>query len=324
MALRKLFILVLLLLFLLPYYGVSQQNAYFSQFMFTKYQINPAFGGLESSLSLTAAYRNQWSAIEGNPVTQHIDAHMPLYFLKGSVGISLTSDKLGAESNLAGGISYNMVQSFPFGLVSFGARLGLVQKIIDGNVLRAPDGIYIGNTIDHNDPLLSSLKLSGVSPSWSLGAYVVVDDFEGGLSFGDFPVVSLSVGEANIEKKEIMTGYFQYNYLLNDDIMLHPSLLLRSDFVQTQIDIHIQADWQKRWYGGLGVRGYSSNTLDAIVMTVGLQWNKHYRLSYSYDLGISGLRSVQEDTHEIILNYNLRKKVGGAVNPKIIYNPRFL
>ena len=77
-------------------------------------------------------------------------------------------------------------------------------------------------------------------------------------------------------------------------------------------------------FGGVGLRGYNSSSLDAMSITAGLSLGRHYRLSYSYDIGLSELKRVNEGSHEILLNYNLKKMIGLGNTPKVEYNPRNL
>ena len=98
----------------------------------------------------------------------------------------------------------------------------------------------------------------------------------------------------------------------------------KSDFIEIQTDISSVFQINGNIFGGISLRGYNSTSIDAMAFIIGIQLDKHYTLSYSYDLGLSGLRRAHEGTHEILLNYNLRKMIGTGQPPKIIYNPRYL
>ena len=73
----------------------AQQAPQYTQFMLNRYQFNPAYGGLDRSLSITAGLRTQWTQFEGAPTTQFVNLHLPLYALNGSVGLGLENDQLG-------------------------------------------------------------------------------------------------------------------------------------------------------------------------------------------------------------------------------------
>ena len=72
---------------ILPGYG--QQLPHISQWMFNPYFINPAYGGMDYSVSITAMNRNQWVGLEGAPRTTYLGGHMPMNILNGAVGAEL-------------------------------------------------------------------------------------------------------------------------------------------------------------------------------------------------------------------------------------------
>jgi hypothetical protein len=79
---------LLLLLLAVPMLG--QQAAQYSLYRLNKYAFNPAYAGLDNSLSMTGVYRTQWVSLPGAPVSQHFNAHMPLvHHWRRGIGISV-------------------------------------------------------------------------------------------------------------------------------------------------------------------------------------------------------------------------------------------
>jgi hypothetical protein len=74
---------------------------------------------------------------------------------------------------------------------------------------------------------------------------------------------------------------------------------------------------------GASFRGYSKNTQDALAIFGGVKLSPKMKLAYSYDVTLSGLNTIAQATHEIVLQYNLGKEFGKGKLPPIIYNPRF-
>src|SRR5580704_2311273 len=73
----------------------AQQEANFSQYFFDPLTVNPAYAGSRGTFSGTLTYRNQWlGGITGSPVTQALDAHMPLSDAIG-VGLQVYNDQAG-------------------------------------------------------------------------------------------------------------------------------------------------------------------------------------------------------------------------------------
>ena len=300
----------------------GQQPIQYSQFMQNKYLLNPAYGGLEGSLSIFAGIRSQWSQYQGSPKAQNISAHLPMYNLQGSIGFSLQNEVSTDFSMVTMTGSYNYIIESSIGIVSLGAKLGLNQLSIRGDDLITPTGTYEGNVADHNDPILSNGTSSGAGPVWGFGAYFLSDELEVGFVFDAFPSHSVGVGEISYTRKQNLGLFVEYHLLYSNLWTFSPSIYVKSDFAQTQVDIFGKVNYSNL-FGGLGLRGYSGSSMDALIVLMGVQFNKHYRLSYSYDLGISGLRHYHDGTHEFTFNYNLQKLIGNLGQPKIIYNPRY-
>jgi hypothetical protein len=94
--------------------------------------------------------------------------------------------------------------------------------------------------------------------------------------------------------------------------------------VQTQIEGSVRIVYDDFVTGGLSVRGYSQNTLDALVIFGGLKLSDHLTIAYAYDLTLSALNQASSGTHEVMLKYNLNRIIGAGLPPRVIYNPRFL
>ena len=300
----------------------AQQAPQYTQFMLNRYQFNPAYGGLDRSLSITAGLRTQWTQFEGAPTTQFVNLHLPLYALNGSVGLGLENDQLGPLKRVIISGSYNYVFESIIGLLSFGGRVGINQVEIDASVLRTPMGSVIDNVVDLNDPILLTNDLSGVSPWWGLGLYVVNDYGEFGLSLDNIPSNGFSAGNSQFNASQLLSLYAKTDLPINDLFTLEPNILIRSDFKQTQVDVGALIHYESV-FGGVTLRGFTANSRDAVNFIAGAQLNDNIRVSYSFDFNISGLRTFHDGTHEFVVNYNLNKKIRTGEYPPIIYNPRY-
>ena len=170
----------------------SQQSYQYSHYMLDKYEINPAYAGLEFSLNINAAVRSQWNGIPGNPKSQYISAHLPFYLWQGAIGIKLYNETSGAIRNVRIAPSYNYVYRSNIGLLSGGISLGIIQKSISGSGLVTPEGDYTDNTVNHNDPLLNADDYAGYAPTWSIGGYLAADVFDIGVTVSNLPGGALS------------------------------------------------------------------------------------------------------------------------------------
>lgn len=298
----------------------GQQSVQWTQHMLAPYTYNPGYAGLDRSLSVTAGVRSQWSQFGDAPITQMVQAHLPLYIISGAAGIALTNDQLGVFRRTSVSLSYNYVLDSPIGLISTGLRLGGQQVRLDANRIRTPDGFYADNVIDHNDPRLTEVPLEGIAPIWGIGMFLSQEFLDVGLSVDNFS--SAEAGASGFNEHLLFTVYGAYQLPLTEILAIEPNILVKTDGAQTQLDIGVLGHYNQ-FLAGLSLRGYNSDSLDAIGVIAGLRVNSHVRVSYSFDLGLSGLRSFHDGTHEFIFNYNLNKPIRTGELPRIIYNPRF-
>ena len=306
--------------------ATAQQATQYSLSMFNPYGSNSSYAGFDGTLSMHAAYRSQWNGLEGSPESQYVMAHLPVYRLHGAVGISLETESLGVERNLKMELSYNYVQELKIGYLSLGAHAGYFQKSVDGSLLRARDGIYRDGVFTHNDPGLQESKVSDGTPYMGLAVYYIHPLLEGGIQWSNLLASSLNSNESNIAIDYLsdMQIFAMGNYSLNEEFTIHPSLLMKTDFVQWQTDIAAWVDYRDMYGLGVSYRGISGPNADAIVLMAYLRLSEVWTVAYAYDLGISDLSAVHDGSHEIILRYKIHRRIGEAKRIPIIHNPRLL
>ena len=302
----------------------AQQYGQYSQHMLNKYQFNPAYAGLERSLSINLVNRSQWSKLSRNPSQQGVSAHLPVYLINGGVGFSIETEGIGLERNTAFQLSYNYVIQSSIGIFSTGAGVGLYRKQLDGTGIITPDGEYEGGIIDHHDIQLSENAINGQTAQWMLGIYYSGKFLEAGFSIQNLPAHAINLNPTSIELKPRYIIYAESAFdELSSSFILRPSVLLMLNQQEIQLSSSLIADFGNILVG-LGLRGFDRNSLDGLNFILGMQLNKHFRLSYSYDYGLNSLQDYAEGSHEIMINYNLQKLIGLGLPPKIIYNPRNL
>lgn len=303
--------------------GFAQVRPQLSMYMLNKYSENSAYAGMERSINVVSSYRDQFSTLLGNPRTFYISADAPLFIWGGGVGFSFQNSSAGLIDLNHIRASFNKVYGTKMGFLSVGARLGLQLLSIDGSNVITPEGNY-ESTVIHNDPFLDALPVNGLAPSWELSSYFYAQDFEVGLSIFDFPShkVDLGVGSFRFSPHFSLIG--QYKWGVSDDWDIRPNVLIKGQGNVWQTDISCLATFNKQTFGGVGLRGYNSTSLDAISVIFGTLVNQKTKIAYSYDFGLSSLGQVHQGSHEFTVSYNFQKAVGIGLPPKIIYNPRHL
>ena len=322
---KKIFTVVLLSVLYLS--AGAQQAAQFSLYMWNKHAFNPAYAGMDNSLSITGVYRSQWLNLPGSPVTQAVNAHMPLYIASGGIGLSLENETLGSWSQTTTTLSYGyqMLVSNT-GVLSLGLSAGFLQRKFDGTVARTPEGVFDsqGNYLGHNEQSLPFTLETGNAPTFSIGAFYQSEKLEVGISATNLTENEISLSTISFVPERTYYLYAGYKLGLGRKLQLLPSILLKSDVYQTQMDFSLVAQYNENIFAGATLRGYNSNAQDALALIGGIKLNEKISLGYAYDLTLSGLSNVTNGTHEILINYNLGKQIGQGKPPIIIYNPRSL
>jgi type IX secretion system PorP/SprF family membrane protein len=302
----------------------AQQPAQYSLYMFNRLNFNPAYAGLDHSLSFTGVYRNQWVGLEGNPTTQNVSAHMPLYLTSGGVGIHLENDATGARKYTAATLSYNYQKFIGESILSIGGSAGWAQRSIDGNSIRTPDGSYTDGDFNHQDiNLFNTMEAASVT-TFGAGIYFQNPSIEAGVSVLNITEPQLVIENLQLDLKRAFYFTLSGHLELTNSIAFHPSVLVRSDVVETQMDFSAIFQYNDNIFLGGAFRGYNNTSRDAVSILGGLKLSEKVTFGYAYDITISNLSTVQNGVHEILINYNLNKRIFGGRPPAIIYNPRAL
>ncbi len=303
----------------------GQESSQYTIIMGQKYATNLAYAGLESTLSITGGYRAQWEELPGSPNSRIIHAHLPLYSLRGAGGFKLEQESFGIENNIRASVSYNYVYQSPIGVFSAGVGVGFISKTLDGSLLKTPSGRYEGTLIFHQDPALFETSLSGIAPQFSAGVYFAQDRLELGLAAENFhsPTIRFNHGKATYKIQPRINISGEYKIDLAESVTLTPSILLKTDIKNLQSDVAAMLGFNEKIFAGLGFRGYSKSTFDAISVLGGLKVSENLKIFYGLDLTVSSIKNAQQGTHELLINYNLNKKIGTLEREPIIFNPRY-
>ncbi len=303
--------------------GLSgQQLSQSSLYWMDPVQFNPAYAGLDNSLSITAGYRTQWTGLEGQPSNQRLSAHLPIYFLSSGFGIEGERDELGSRSLTRFGASWSYQFVRPSAVWSVGVSGRFIQLSLDGRELRTPDGDYADNIVVHNDALLPDNQVDQSSLSIAAGVFYQGENLEGGLSVRNLNGAVIAMPGFDYSLDRQYHGYLRARFDLISNFDVAPMLTVYSNGTQHQATAGATIRYQENIYGGIAYRGYNGETSDALVILAGANLSEKIRVGYAYDLTLSSLKTVNDGSHEIVLKYNLGKRIGAGVPPPIIYHPR--
>lgn len=323
---KKLFtVLFALMIYIIPDISKAQMDAQYSQYMYNHLSINPAYSSL-GSLGLVCAtvlYRDQWAGYKGwefgesGPVTQAMTIHssIPGKYFHG-VGIDVINDAIGFISTQGFKLSAShKFEQVGQGDLSIGLGAGMYQKSVNGEWV-CPDG---GSCTD--DPLVPDEDVTEFVPDFSFGIFYKTQLFYVGLS-------ALHLHEPAFQewgsiKNIIHRTYYLtggYNYILNQNIDIRPTVLFKTDGVKLQMDLTANVFLNNRIWGGIGYRFE-----DAIYLMAGMEVIQNVFVGYAYDITTSEMRKFSSGSHEIMARYCFKIPVRERDFPPIkIRTPRHL
>lgn len=305
----------------------AQQFTQLTQYMNNQMTYNPAYVGSKEDVNVEAGLRMQWLGIEGSPATQVVGVHMPVAGISSGIGLNIMNDLLGAERNTSLMLSYAYRAKLGANArLGIGFNIGGIQKGLDGNKLRSPNGDYIGGT-DHLDDFIPVGTVSGLAIDGGFGVYLEAKRLTLGLSAQNLlePKVSFSNptgGDVTIPYNRHFFFFGSYELEVGN-ILLHPSLLLKSDLVKLQGEISAVAAFGDVFKAGLAFRGFEPDSFDAVSILAGMNISRQFTLMYSYDLTLSTLRDASSGSHELSVHYKIQNLLPSKKG-KAIYTPRFL
>ncbi len=274
---------------------IAQQRPVYSQYMFEKLLLNPAYAGNQKQLSATFLYRNQWVNLEGAPKLETFAMHSALKKWPVGVGLVASHDKLGVHDDMSVYGSYSYKIKLPVGTLSMGLQGGFNYTTSDFTKL---------TLIDPDDPILNGV-LKKFKPNFGTGVF-----FNTNTTYAGFSIPYL-VNNAIYDKEDIIANAREARYYfltgghiftLNEDLKLSPSVLFRVQEGQPAgMDVNTNL-----FILDLVNVGMSYRSGDAMIFLFEILLNSNFRLGYAYDHTLSKIGNYTDGTHEMMLNYRLK------------------
>lgn len=282
----------------------------------------PALMGQSEGIRTIAAYRYQWVGIEGAPMTVYAGADMKLPLKNISGGVFFSHDRAGASAYTSANIS--LAYSIPVkkNFLSIGARLGMMNMMLDGSRLISPS-----DNLGTEDPILSDSKESAIRPDIGIGISYVHSIFHIGAfvnNIADFKT------RLNGVSADFNTDFGRYlgvggaaRIPVSNKITLDPSFLLRMNMIHYQLDVSLAATIQDKYTFGIGSRGYTKRSFESLMLITKIKILPKVSVMYSFDLTLNRIQAVSHGSHEVSFLYVIPKNYKSN-STKIINHPRYL
>ena len=281
--------------------SVAQQDPQYSQYMFNQLVINPGYAGSHDAICASALNRQQWTKIEGAPVTSVFSANAPfkLFGANHGVGLIVMSDELGYTQDVSVGLDYAYRMNLGSGKLGIGVSGMFVNKALAAKW-------YIPNGSWENDDAIPGENESTYTFDMGLGLFYRAERVYLGLSTSHLlePGMSYEVRTGNsrganytLKRHYYVTGGCLIP-LQNPAWELAPSLMAYSDGASSQITANANIMYNKKVWGGVGYR-----LNDAIIAMIGVDLFGGVKIGYSYDYCYTNMMRSSGGAHEITASY---------------------
>lgn len=300
---RQVFYFLFLTLILCTGQASGQSEPEYSQYMYNRLLINPAYAGSKDVAEFNGLYRTQYVGLsERATQTAFLGFNMPLYKISSGIGLTATNDMIGYLRTTTVNVDYNYRKKFGFGSLAVGVSVGFIETGLQGNLLRTPTGGPGG--VDGHDPAVPAGLVNGIAPDFSAGLYLNNDRYFVGVAMDHlYSITKLKNTQIDYARNLLVTGGYDFHAGKHFTIM--PSVLLKTDLKEVQTDLSLTMKIYNNILTGIALRGYDARALDAVILYAGVQI-KAFRLIYSYDINTSYLNGFNTGSHEISVAYELR------------------
>ncbi len=307
-------ILIALGLFLLSHdSSEAQQTAMFGQFQYNMLELNPAYAGYRESFNVTAIHRSQWVGYDGAPATQTVSFNKPMAADEFAFGGSISNDKIGPSN------SFNITADGAYRMkIGRGRERTKLAFGLKASVNRYQTNLTGVDIIDQDDESFIRNEKGVWLPNLGAGAFLYGRSFFLGVSAPKL-INNKLVNKGSsffdyVEGREQTTYYLTGGkvWKINRELKLYPAVL-------------IKATKNAPLSGGAFVNfiimnefkvGAYYNFKEVAGALAQWQVNKKLRVGYTLEMPVTSLFGTNLGSHEIMLNYSIKKGRTAIIYPK--------
>ncbi|MEM8906473.1 MAG: type IX secretion system membrane protein PorP/SprF [Bacteroidota bacterium] len=311
--------LIALLILLITGTGFAQQDNQYTQFMYNKLALNPAYAGTRGMGSFLALFRQQWVGFKGAPQSKLLSFDSPIFGDRVGFGLTVSNNTVGIENKWNASMAYSYhikiskEASFRFGLQGSVQYLGL--DFSDPSVVIREEG---DNSIVENDSKNQYLGNFGV------GIYFTYQNLYFGASVPNiYPSeVGINTDQSILETAKTVAHYYLMAGTmvpLTEKIHLKPAFLFKYvNNAPYDLDFNLSFVYDKKVTAGLSYRLGGDGSGESIDLLVLYQY-KNIGIGVAYDLGLTELNDQNSGSVEALLRYDFLKEREDIANPRFFF-----
>lgn len=278
----------------------AQQDPQYSQYMFNRTVINPAYIGSRDVAAAALLIKKEWVNVNGSPQTNNVSFSSPLKKAKNmALGGHVVQESIGPKKWISAYADYAYRVRLGEGMLSFGIAAGAVAY--DFNP--AQIDLY-----DKNEPALNNDAMNrALRFDAACGAYYYTRTFYAGLSATHLTAPQLFESKGPDNRSNSFYALERHIFLtigkgfrLNDNLVFNPSVMVKTVMGRNvNADLNLCFIMKQRFAAGVSVR--SSYNLVALAQ---YYINDRLRIGYSFDYGLKGISRVSYGSHELAINFD--------------------
>ncbi|UCH14448.1 MAG: type IX secretion system membrane protein PorP/SprF [Bacteroidales bacterium] len=277
--------------------GGQDRSVLYSQYLYNRLAITPAFAGGNDALTVSISTRNQWIGHTGAPKTHTLSSHIPLKNTKVALGLLLSNETIGARNYTSTFFNYAYRINLSQGKLSLGLRAGIMTGNLDISDM-AEDPVYNNETTNY------------LLPNFGIGGYYYTDRLFVGAS------IPLLLGYKNGENNSRLKPYHSlktysyyiisgYTYNISSNWQIQPSFLLNYEMsLSYNLDISLSTIYRNILRGGATYR-----TNKSVVFLFDYKFTYQFRAGFAYDYGFGEINRYNNSAFELFLQYIFGYKV---------------
>ena len=285
----------------------------YSQYIMNGFLINPSYAGNDGYTTLNLTAREQWLGMPSSPSTYAVSFQTrwlrnsyiqkstnvrkeivkPTRPSRVGLGAYVFNDRNGiiSRTGFSATYAYHIEVGRYGSLLSFGLASTLYQFAID------LDGAIVA---DINDEFLNNYDRVVFIPDFNFGVSYTSPKYYLGFSATQLFRGTLTLGNTAKNPRTELGHFFLTGGvkvpLAGNEWILEPSVLIKtSDMIlkAAQMDITARIYYKEDYWAGISYR-----TEDAVIMMVGLRYDKFY-FAYAFDLALTDIRKHSQGSHEL-------------------------
>lgn len=275
----------------------GQLNPMGSIYFQNQYAANPAMAGTQEGWDINAAYKVQWTAIDGAPSMQTLTATYGLPGRKLGFGLNFYNESAGVirRNSVKGTYAYHIPLNDNRSFLDFGISSNIISEWIDFNKV-------VG------DPTDGSLHQFNVRPLYVEGDFGITYRNERLTVQGSLSNVKRLLNtdlRRNVIDQSLYMGAVSYRFFYQGGIVssIEPKVMYRGvDNYKDLLDLGVQT----QCYNDKLIMSMMYHSTNSLTFGAGTFYQNRLRILCLYTSGTSDLRKYSNGEFEIALQYQFK------------------